>query len=162
MLNWAGYARLLAGFFRFQVAIGAVSRSHGLDRFSGASGKAELLRADLAALGAAVQSSETVFAIPSTAHALGALYVAEGSMFGGKVIAGQLRYLLSGESDGTSFFRGTRQDAPRWKSLVRKLETYSRDEEAVSAMIKGAQMAFQLFEECVTLAPIPVPGTLKS
>lgn len=148
-LDLVAYGHLLAGFARFHAEIGAIAREHDLERFSGALSKVELLRADLAFLEANAEVPTCTFSLPSRAHALGALYVAEGSMFGARVIARQLSYLVRGQTAGTLFFRGTREDAPRWKALAQELESNNGDPISLVAMSQGATMAFGLFEACL-------------
>lgn len=154
-LDRQAYAQLLQGLLRFHDGIGAQAAAHRLTRYSGAAIKVGLLLEDLAALGSAAQPGEHPFVVPSAAHALGALYVAEGSMFGGKVLAGQLSYLLSGNEAPALFFQGTRLDAGRWRGLVQELERNAGDAAAVSAMVNGADIAFRWFEACLSLAPGP-------
>lgn len=161
-LDREAYQGLLAGVLRFHNGIGAAARSHGLGRFSGALNKVELLVADLRAFGEVIRMPECIFEVPSAPHALGALYVAEGSMFGGKKIAEQLRYLGSGDAGGMLFFRGTSEDLPRWNSLVRELEMYADDASAEAAIIRGAAIAFRWFEDCVTSTQALPPASWES
>lgn len=145
-LSRAGYAALLAALHRFHYLLdsacalmwGDAPRSHG---------RIAALEADLRHFGHAPVRPSAGWAPPSgRATALGCLYVAQGSTLGGRVIARQLDYLLSG-IDGRRFFAGEAADGATWRALCAHLETQgSRD---LAAMIGGAEAAFTLFEHCL-------------
>lgn len=143
------YAELLIGLTRFHSLIADEARRYGLSIFSSSARKVQLLHGDLAALSRTHSETVSAFKLPSAKHALGALYVAEGSMFGGKLLARQLDYLFGKEPVGREFFRGAPEDALQWRALVRELETHAGHRAALKRMISGADLAFRLFERCV-------------
>lgn len=109
-----------------------------------------LLADDLASLGAPAPADEPfAWALPSPAGLYGALYVAEGSALGGRVIARQLDYLFGTSPQGRTFFLGASDTGPRWRRFVDTL-TQEYDEPALPELVAGAEAAFALFERCVT------------
>jgi len=108
-----------------------------------------LLEADLSALGAAPAPPPSWHPPRGEAAALGALYVAQGSIMGGKLIHRQLDYLFGKAEAGRTYFRGSRDDALRWRMLCLRLEQDGAAPDALPAMIAGAQGAFALFGRCI-------------
>jgi len=103
---------------------------------------------DLAALGSAPcpdEASDT-FEISSFAHALGALYVMEGSTLGGRII---LRHLETQEidipADAMSFFAGHgAETGSMWRFFVAKLDAFGElNPASCHAVQEGAQRTFQ-------------------
>ncbi|MVW77770.1 hypothetical protein GOQ28_02410 [Bordetella sp. 02P26C-1] len=86
------------------------------------------------------------------ARLLGALYVVEGSMLGGAVLAKQFkrRFELTAQS-GLQFFTGYGADTKaRWMDLQQLLSQYDDDARARSEAIEGARRMFQLFGQHLT------------
>jgi heme oxygenase len=113
--------------------------------------KAEHIAADLRQLGAtlpAIAGAAELPLINTTAGALGALYVMEGSTLGGQIIVKMLRKQLGAEMFfPASFFNGYGpQTAQRWAGFQTALNDYSsaeRDE----LLIAAANQTFQKFSE---------------
>lgn len=85
-------------------------------------------------------------------------------MFGGRVIAGQLDFLLGSSLDGRRFFVGSEGDGQRWRELLAVLETQCAADAALDQAIDGARFAFGLFERCVVgnEAARLVPSTIAA
>jgi heme oxygenase (biliverdin-IX-beta and delta-forming) len=142
------YRSLLKSLFTFHSAVGTAARHSGWSSLSSASSRLALLRSDLAFLGGDVPAP--VDWSPGTGEAmLGALYVAEGSMFGGRVIARQLDYIFGPEFSGRRFFIGRHSDEEIWSQLLAVLEEACETPSALEAAIDGARRTFDWFEECV-------------
>lgn len=150
LLYREAYADLVEGLYRFHAQVGTVASKQGLSRFSNASRKISLLTKDLATLARSPPELDCTLTLPCDEHVLGSLYVAEGSMFGGKVLARQLDYLFGKEAAGRLFFLGSIDDQAQWRLLVTELETRADHPNAISDMAMGAEITFRHFESCVT------------
>lgn len=147
-LDRAGYAGLLRSLLTYHTAIVGAAEMGGLLHLSTSPRRQALLECDLASLDAARSAERPRWTAPSQAALYGALYVAEGSALGGRVIARQLDYLLSTHAEGRLFFRGDGDTGPRWRSFLGALQE-GCDEAATPALIAGAEASFALFERCV-------------
>ena len=145
-LPLSSYRRLIAGIQYFQSAASYTARAAGLVAHSSARARLRLLAMDLEHLNVAALPAPSVRQSTSVLTALGWLYVAEGSMLGGKVIARQLDYLFGKKPDGRRFFLGTAEDASSWTLLCRHLDGLDPDEDEVEQMIAGAEAGFAFFE----------------
>lgn len=147
------YRGLLSSLYRFHEALGAAAEAGGLSALSSAGRRLELLATDLEGLGASPPSPGPAAAAGSPMSALGALYVGEGSMLGGRVIARQLDYLFGSSRDGRRFFLGSDEDKFAWRRVVAALEATGGDAESLEEQIAGAEAAFALFERCMGQEP---------
>jgi heme oxygenase (biliverdin-IX-beta and delta-forming) len=103
---------------------------------------------DLAVLGSepCPDEASNIFEIKSFPHALGALYVMEGSTLGGRVI---LRHLETQAIDvptaATSFFAGHgAETGSMWRFFVAKLDAFGElNPASCHAVQEGAQRTFQ-------------------
>lgn len=119
-----------------------------LSGISSALPRLALLRSDLDFLGGEVPGP--VDWHPGTGEAvLGALYAAEGSMLGGRVIARQLDSMFGAGQQGRRFFIGDKSDRPNWSRLLAVLEETCAHPPALDAAIRGAICTFDWFEQCV-------------
>lgn len=116
--------------------------------------KAALLARDLEALGhdvdslAALPRCERLPTIEDLHQGLGYLYVVEGSMLGGRVLATTLRKRLGpGVRGALSFFEayGERLES-LWARLARALDGAARDPAARAAILDAAEDAFDRVE----------------
>jgi heme oxygenase (biliverdin-IX-beta and delta-forming) len=149
------YRSLLQSLFRFHSAVGRAARQSGWRRISSALPRLALLRSDLDFLGGEVPGPADWH--PGTGEAvLGALYAAEGSMLGGRVIARQLDYVFGSGQPGRRFFIGDKQDGKNWSRLLAVLEETCARPPALDAAIRGALGTFDWFEQCVTV-PVDPP-----
>lgn len=156
------YRRLLESLLRFHSTI-AVGAAHcGWSGLSGALRRVTFLQHDLGFLGAIGPSVTTSWHPRSRCSALGALYAAQGSMFGGRVIAEQLDFLLDSGLNGRRFFIGSADDGQRWRELLAVLEIQCAAPAALEQAIEGALFAFGLFEQCVVAHDCTdrIPGSL--
>lgn len=145
-----GYAQLLRSLFQFHSAIAAAADRAGWSAVSTSGKKLELLEADLDHLGIAPFPPTLMLRAVSPEARLGAIYVAEGSMIGGKIIAGQLDYLLGGSTDGRGFFAGRgKADSLAWQRLIQVIEARLSEPSALDRAVAGAVAAFDLCEACV-------------
>jgi heme oxygenase len=148
-LNRRQYAELLGSLHAFHTAIAAAADAGGLLHLSSSPLRQRLLADDLASLGASMPVGERpAWTAPSREALYGALYVAEGSALGGRVIARQLDYLFGDSPEGRTFFRGADDTGPRWRRFIAALAEF--DEDALSQMVVGAEAGFALFERCLT------------
>jgi heme oxygenase (biliverdin-IX-beta and delta-forming) len=76
---------------------------------------------------------------------LGALYVREGAILGGKVMAGKLDRLLGAGSQGRSFLIGNGKAGALWRKCCEALER-GREAGHLGDMIAAARAAFAAFE----------------
>jgi heme oxygenase (biliverdin-IX-beta and delta-forming) len=115
------YTRVLQGFAAFldqwepRVAAALPQR---LQAWFGEGCRLHLVRQDLAALGVATTPTSRHAPVLSTVpHALGSLYVMEGSALGGQFIAAHVRrHLGIAPEQGASYFHGAgRATAGRWR-----------------------------------------------
>ncbi|WP_237216295.1 biliverdin-producing heme oxygenase [Falsiroseomonas oryziterrae] len=116
--------------------------------------RSHLLRADLAWLG--VTSEAEPAPLPrydTTAAALGALYVAEGSTLGGRHLARALDGLLPPGMDGRRFLLGHgERHGEMWRTCCAAIERCGAEAEARARMIQGALDTFAAFEAWFTAA----------
>lgn len=151
-LDRPGYADLLTRLHAFHravdPAVASARRVLGLADVPADGTRVARLEADLADLGATPYRR---IAMPAwgAEEAAGCLYVAEGSMLGGKLIHRQLDYLFGATEAGRSFFGGGADDGRRWRELCDCLETYGAIAERLGRMTQGAASAFALFEACL-------------
>lgn len=143
------YRLLLQALFRFHSAIGEASRRSVWGRLSSAPQRLDLLRSDLAVLGGAVPEPVCDWQAGTGEAMLGALYVAEGSMLGGRVIARQLDYAFGSNQQGRRFFSGDKGDRANWSALLMVLEDRCTHPGPLSAAISGTCQTFDWFEQCV-------------
>ena len=147
-LDRASYAELLRSLHAYHAIIANAAEAGGLLHLSTSPLRQSLLEADLASLGSAPSHEELSWTTPSREALYGALYVAEGSALGGKVIARQLDYLFGDAAEGRTFFRGAGDTGPRWRAFLAAL-AQAGDEGAMPQLVAGAEASFALFERCV-------------
>ncbi|MFC4454156.1 biliverdin-producing heme oxygenase [Deinococcus sonorensis] len=122
--------------------------------------KAPLLEQDLSVLRLSVPDPLPAAALPelpSVAHALGCLYVLEGSTLGGQLIGRHLsRQLQLTAEHGAAFFNsyGVRV-GPMWKAFGQVLEQHAAEHGGQAEMLTGALQTFHAFESVLMDAPIP-------
>jgi heme oxygenase len=151
-LGLRDYGRLLGALARFHGAVGAALKAGPCARFSSAGRRLAALRRDLAHIGAPSPQKPAEWTLRSGEAALGALYVAEGSMVGGRVIARRLDYLFGSAAEGRTFFAGGAEDRPAWPRVLALLAEQSGDEAGIAEMTRGAEACFALFEESMEAA----------
>ena len=144
----ADYVDLLARLYGFHRPFERAARAAGAFDLAGR-GRADMLAADLAALGVGAGGLPTCADVPVAGGGpgwLGALYVVEGSTLGGVPIARALGQAYP--EDQRRFFLGygERQGA-MWRDLVARLETLAGDDAAADAAVAAAQGTFALFED---------------
>lgn len=153
-LDRAGYRALLARLYGFHAPMEAAMAEALAGRFAPAAWqRADLLRADLAALG---EGEPTLARLPrirpparlSDPEAMGCLYVLEGSTLGGRHLARQLDFVLPpGSTAGRSFLAaGSQPHRIRWADLGAALDAAGTDPAALRAMLAGAADAFARYE----------------
>lgn len=149
-LDSAGYARLLTALHAYHSSVADAAAGAGLGHLSSSAVRTEALGRDLATLGGAPATGHRELRTrEDRASVLGALYVAEGSMLGGRVIARQLDYLFADKPAGRSFFIGTRADGARWRAFLAALEEANDGEKALQRMVGGAEASFVHFDICI-------------
>ncbi len=106
--------------------------------------KLALLEKDLHELNLPINPTEKLNLLANREEALGALYVIEGSMLGGMVIAKQLKKYPDLEQTGFNYFGHYGQDiGPIWKSFVAYLNENLITEEQQQQTLNGAIKAYQ-------------------
>ena len=82
-------------------------------------------------------------------HIIGMLYVIEGSMLGGMMIANQLEHCTElSEIEEHHFFGGNPKiHGQRWRKFVKALDTLVLEEKEVRDIIEGAKEAFNYFDK---------------
>ena len=146
-----GYACLLRSLFLFYSAISIAADRAGWGKVSSSARRLELLAADLDYLCVAIPPTIPEWSLGGPESTLGAIYVGEGSMLGGKLIARKLDYLLGAGDDGRRFFIGHPDtDSLQWRKVVGVVEETLAGECARRQAIEGALAAFDLFQACVT------------
>jgi heme oxygenase len=149
-LSWGEYGSLLVGFAAVHQAldleIGAQLEQAGsreiVDLDFPARRRTPLLVRDLARLGLPLPAPVT-FPLSSLAGALGALYVSEGSMLGGRVIVPHVRRVL-GPDAPVAFFESAGTDvATRWSSCRRVIDRLLVTR---SGRIDAAEVAVAVFD----------------
>lgn len=143
------YPTLLQSLLLFHSTVRAAAADCGWSKYSSAPLRMRLLRRDLRFLGEPAPRPSIAWQPGSRDAALGALYAAEGSMLGGRVVAAQLDYLFGSALDGRRFFVGSPDDGARWRNLLAVLEERCAAKSALDQAIGGALLAFGLFERCV-------------
>ena len=83
--------------------------------------------------------------ISTAGHLLGTLYVREGAMLGGRVLARKLDELLGGSSQGRQFFTGSPRDRDTWARTCDALERAGAAGH-LDDMIASARATFAEFE----------------
>ena len=148
-LSREGYVQLLQSLHQFHSIIRTAAGWCSWSGLSSASGRIDLIRKDLCFLGGGTHPPSFDWKPTSQWAALGAMYAAQGSMLGGRVIASQLDYLFGDAPDGRRFFIGTASDAGTWRTLLSTLEECCLAAGPRSEAIGGARIAFDLFEKCI-------------
>lgn len=124
--------------------------------------KAALLARDLEALGhdvgsiASLPRCERLPRADELPRGLGCLYVIEGSMLGGRVLARSLRRRLGPAARGAlGFFDayGERLE-PLWERLVRVLDAAARDPGARAALLDAAQDTFDCAQRWLVVTEV--------
>lgn len=106
--------------------------------------KLSLIEQDLEELNLTPNEIGTINHLNNRAEALGALYVIEGSMLGGMVIAKQLKKYPDLETANFNYFGHYGQDiGPIWKAFVSYLNEQLIDEQDQNDTLKGAIKAYQ-------------------
>ncbi len=125
----------------------------GFVRFEDGPTRSDLLASDLEALGIgsdgrdAIPLCAAIKPFLTSAEALGALYVVEGSALGGMQIARALRSASTPTGvTGYRFFSNDGVSRPGWKELLARLEEV-RDPHEERAAIDAAVSTFRVFEE---------------
>jgi heme oxygenase len=117
--------------------------------------RAPLLAADLAELGgardAAARPAFTI-ALHEPAALLGALYVLEGSRFGGAVLARRL------PAAAPARFLGAPSEPHAWRALVSAMDRHLGSEPALAAAVAAARAVFAAFEATARLRLEPALG----
>ena len=106
------------------------------------------LKNDIEVLGSNVANVKEVEipAISNAVSALGALYVMEGSIMGGKIIIQMLEKL--GITSGVSFFSGYGQETgQKWGVFTKVMNETASSEEDEQQAVNTANETFELFEK---------------
>lgn len=102
--------------------------------------RAPLLIADLADLGAAPPPAGAApVSLPSAAAMLGAVYVLEGSRFGGALLARRLA------PEAPARFLGAGADPAAWRALAALMDRRLDDEDALAEAVGAARAVFTAF-----------------
>jgi heme oxygenase len=157
--NRDDYARLLAAFYGFHVPLETALLQHEASLSAvgvklSARRKAHKARADLLSLyGGSEAIQKLTFcplppALPTWRHALGSLYVVEGSTLGGQIIARQLhRHLNLQAAAQLRFFSayGARTGT-MWRAFVAALNRLNLAAEDAAHVLQGAEATFEALE----------------
>lgn len=143
------YLRLLKSLLEYHSAVADSGSRFGWTNLSSCTQRLAFLRADIRSLGGVTRQQSRHLNLGSPEETLGALYAAEGSMLGGRVIAVQLDYLFGSTSQGRSFFIGSKDDGLNWRKLLAVLECRCAAAPELDQAINGALFSFDLFERCV-------------
>lgn len=158
-LGAAGYSRLMTLFFGFysrhDPVLARACAEHSLDRFGFAyRARSAILRDDLAALGIDAdhgvehdrRAEADLSPVTATQGGIaGVLYVIEGSMLGGAVLARAV-HALAGPLGADGYWRWCRDDgAARWAMTCGMIEHVSATDINRTDMIAGARLAFASF-----------------
>jgi heme oxygenase (biliverdin-IX-beta and delta-forming) len=153
-LSRVGYRELLVKLYGFhrplEEAILSAPRHWWRDLDPAPRRRADRLVHDLAALGF---TSADLAGVPLASpplldraeQLLGCLYVREGAILGGKVLARKLDTLLGSGDHGRKFFGGTRQDARLWGEFCATLDRATHPNH-LSMMIEAACATFASLE----------------
>ncbi len=104
------------------------------------------IKKDIETLGGTIDElpQASVPEIKNHLHALGALYVMEGSIMGGKIIVQMLA--KGGITEGVSFFSGYGEETPaKWSVFTEVLNSQGATEEQRSAVVESALHTFEHF-----------------
>ncbi len=149
-ITLAQYAHLLQVHHQFHVAMDAAIQEH--EELAAIAptqrSKSEVLKRDLAALGEAVlPADDRILFNFSLPQLIGALYVSEGSMLGGAVIARTVSRIEGLRTGGcTNFFTLYGSDLGRmWMAFCGRLN--ARPHTEWPAILDGAQRAFGLYSQ---------------
>lgn len=152
-LDRQAYVALLRRLLGFHASLeAALATAPGLAAFGidpAARHRSGMLREDLAELhdaaGEVARAELPGFA--SAAHALGGLYVTEGSTLGGQVLARGLEGLLGPGVAGRAFLLGHGAGhAAMWRSFCDGLERCGAEPGRLALMLEGATGTFAAFE----------------
>lgn len=165
-LDTASYRRLLAMLYGFHAPLETrLCRAAALAPDLGVPPprRAHLLARDLAALGmprAAVRALPRCPSLPRLErpeHVAGCLYVIEGSVLGGRLIAREVeRRLGLDAARGASFFHaGSADGNRRWRRLVAALERSAGDGAAVDEMATAARETFASLSRWASRCEVP-------
>lgn len=164
----ADYVRLLSGLYGFYAPLEARLRFHEahlrtLNFAPDTRLKAHQLSEDLRACGlgereiSALPLCRKVPQLPTWQHALGAMYVLEGSTLGGQIIARALRSSLHLNPDAQMNFLlsyGARTGA-MWSSFVKILNVVELSASERSDVLAAAGETFQAMENWMASARVP-------
>lgn len=148
-LSLQAYSALLQALHAYHAAIIAAATCNSLLGLSSSPRRVAMLESDLTSLGTPVRATVNQFAVSSRAAAFGAVYVAEGSALGGRVIARRLDYLFGCDSAGRAFFQGDELTSRSWRQFLAALSNQCGDPALFPALQEGAEASFALFEACV-------------
>jgi heme oxygenase len=104
--------------------------------------RADLLVADLAGMGVTPTTPMMQPPFPCFGHALGCLYVLEGSALGGRIVAGMVRSAIGAVPTAFLTGQGRRHQWPAVRSALRRFDTQGGDGDTVVA---GACSTFAVF-----------------
>jgi heme oxygenase (biliverdin-IX-beta and delta-forming) len=168
----ADLEQLLARFYGFYLPHEAQLLSHAsaLDAYGvelASRMKSGKLRSDLLCLG---MSEGAIGALPicidlpelrTASHALGSLYVLEGSTLGSQVIARDLQQRIElNIAPAMQFFRGYgSRTGAMWRSFVSALDAAQLQPESVEAAHEGAAQTFDRLERWMAARYIPARRT---
>lgn len=106
--------------------------------------KLDLIEKDLQELQLTPNEVGVINQLSNRAEALGALYVIEGSMLGGMVIAKQLKRFPELETASFNYFGHYGQDiGPIWKEFINYMNNQLIDENEQNNALQGAIKAYQ-------------------
>lgn len=117
--------------------------------------RAHLLATDLAFLG---WSDREVDALPlcviprpldTSGRIAGSLYVKEGALLGGRVLARKLDILLEPGLNGRRFFAGSEHDSELWRNFCSAIEAPVFADH-IGDMVTAACETFELFEQWIS------------
>lgn len=114
--------------------------------------RAGLLLADLHELDAPTAGCAGITALPTFGHALGCLYVLEGSALGGRVVAGMVRTAI-GEVPST-FLRGQGR-GHLWPAVREALRRFAEQDGDCDAVVAGAISTFVVFGRLLARPALP-------
>ncbi len=150
----ADYADLLKHFYAYfskvEQAIAPFISAEVLPDYASRR-NASYLKEDIEALGGTMDALPPVQApvIRNTASALGALYVMEGSIMGGRIIVQMLE--KSGITEGVSFFSGYGEATGQmWQRFTEVLNHHASTEEDQALTIAAANATFTQFGDVFT------------
>ena len=96
----------------------------------------------------AIPAKNAIFECHSTAEALGAAYVVEGSALGGMLLAKNLEKCSNlHEVDQHHFFNGNKENLKDWNNFKEELENYPFSQAEEAEAIEKAKATFRFFEK---------------